>query len=294
LADFFRIICLQNLEGNRAMSGARIGMVNFINTAPIYEIWKTRNHPADWKVVEAPPSTLNRMLAAGELDLGFVSSYEYGVRPEQYRLLSDLSISANGSVGSVFLFSRVQPKLLGDHTVLLSGQSETSISLVKIILEEFFHVHPAYEVGDVNGREATQAGGILAIGDEALRLSASEEFPYKLDLAEVWCQYTNLPFVFAVCAAREEFCQKSPEIVAAIHREFLVCRGEGRVHLESICESVAPRIPMHPDECYVYLRAIEYDLGKSKQVALEKFFTYLIDRKEASPLSVPLNIFDNE
>jgi chorismate dehydratase len=274
------------------MSGARIGMVNFINTAPIYETWKTRTHPADWQVVEAPPSTLNRMLAEGELDLGFVSSYEYGVRPEEYRILADLSISANGSVGSVFLFSRVKPNLLSDSIVLLSGQSETSISLVKIILEEFFHVQPSYEVGDVYGQKASRAGGILAIGDQALRLAAGDEFPYKIDLAEVWCQYTGLPFVFAVCAARDEFCRKAPETVAAIRREFLYCRGEGRQNLESICKRVAPRIPMHPDECYVYLRAIEYDLGKRKQVALEKFFNYLIDRKEASPLSVPLHIFE--
>ncbi len=275
------------------MSGARIGMVNFINTAPIYETWKGREHPADWNVVEAPPSTLNRMLAEGELDLGFVSSYEYCIRPEQYRILSDLSISANGSVGSVILFSRVQPGLLGNHTVLLSGQSETSISLVKIILEEFFHVKPAYEVGDVNGEKAQYAGGVLAIGDQALRLVASDEFPYKLDLAEVWCQHLDLPFVFAVCAARDEFCRSSPETVAAIHREFLHCRTAGRAQLESICASVAPRIPMHPDECYVYLRAIEHDLGKRKQLALETFFNYLIQRKEASPLSVPLNIFES-
>ncbi len=275
------------------MSKVRIGMVNFINTAPIYETWKTRPHPTEWHVVEAPPSTLNRMLANGELDLGFVSSFEYGVRPEEYRILSDLSISANGSVGSVFLFSREAPNQLNDQTVLLSGQSETSISLVKILLEEFFHVYPKYEVGDVNGPKASKAGGILAIGDEALRLSASDEFPYKLDLAEVWCQYTDLPFVFAVCAAREEFCRKSPEIVSAIHREFLFCKGEGRVQLESICNSVAPRIPMHPDECYVYLRAIEYGLGKRKRLALETFFQYLIDRNEASPQSVPLKIFEN-
>lgn len=275
------------------MSGARIGMVNFINTAPIYEIWKTRSHPENWKIVEAPPSTLNKMLANGELDLGFVSSYEYGVRPQEYRILSDLSISANGSVGSVFLFSRVQPNKLGGQTVLLSGQSETSAGLVKIILEEFFHVKPCYETGDVNGDKAPQASAILAIGDEALRLAAEDEFPYKLDLAEVWCQYTDLPFVFAVCAAREEFCKESPEIVTAIHEEFLFCKKEGRRKLESICETVAPRIPMHPDECYVYLRAIEHDLGKPKMEALEKYFNYLIARQEASPLSVPLNMFGN-
>lgn len=273
------------------MSGARIGMVNFINTAPIYETWKTHSHPEDWDVFEGPPSTLNQMLAKGELDLGFVSSFEYAVRPEEYRILSDLSISANGSVGSVFLFSRVEPKLLGGQTVLLSGQSETSISLVKIILEEFFHVQPDYLVGDVNGPMAEKVQGILAIGDEALRLSAGNEFPFKLDLAEIWCQFTNLPFVFAVCAVREEFCRNEPETVAAIHQEFLSCRGEGRQRLEFICENVAPRIPMHPDECYVYLRAIEYGLGKQKRKALETFFQYLIDRSEASPRSVPIKLF---
>ncbi len=47
---------------------------------------------------------------------------------------------------------------------------------------------------------------------------------------------------------------------------------------------------MHPDECYVYLRAIEYDLGERKQLALERFFRYLIDRGEASPKCVPLDI----
>ncbi len=271
----------------------RIGMVNFINTAPIYEVWKTRVHPQNWHVVEAPPSTLNQMLAAGELDLGFVSSYEYGVRPEQYRILPDLSISANGSVGSVFLFSRLEPKLLEKKQVLLSGQSETSIALVKIILEKFYCVQPDYLVGNVNGELAANATGILAIGDEALRLSASGEFQYQLDLGEVWCKYTDLPFVFAVCAVREEFCKNNAETVSAIHKEFLHCRREGRQSLESICVQVAPRIPMHPDECYVYLRAIEYGLGERKQLALEKYYNYLIERGEGSPKAVPLHFFNN-
>lgn len=275
---------------DKKSGGAKIGMVNYINVAPIYETWKNRIHPDDWQIVEAPPSALNRMLAAGEVDLGFVSSYEYGVRPQDYRILGDLSISATGPVGSVFLFSRVDPATLGDHTVLLSGQSQTSVCLVKIILEEFYQIQPKYVVGDVVSEAAAQVGGVLAIGDDALRLSAGNEFAYKLDLGEAWCRYTDLPFVFAVCAVRDEFCRREPETVAAIHRELLLCRAEGRQRLESICGKVAPRIPMHPDECYVYLRAIEYDLGERKQSALERFFQYMIDRNEGSVLSLPLNI----
>ncbi len=272
----------------------RIGMVNFINTAPIYEVWKKRQHPANWHVVEAPPSRLNNMLAAGELDLGFVSSYEYAVRPLDYRILSDLSISANGSVGSVFLFLRIDPEMLTGQTILLSGQSETSTSLVKVILEEFYHVRPHYIIGDVTGNDAAQAAGILAIGDDALRLASGDEFMHKLDLSEIWCRYTDLPFVFALCVVREKFYAQFPDTVAAIHREFLHCREEGREKLEVICNNVAPRIPMHPDECYVYLRAIEYDLGERKLLALERFFQYLINRKEASKDSLPLKIIENQ
>jgi len=44
-------------------------MVNYINTAPIYEIWKEQVHEADWQVIEAPPAGLNRMLAADKLDM---------------------------------------------------------------------------------------------------------------------------------------------------------------------------------------------------------------------------------
>jgi chorismate dehydratase len=269
---------------------ARIGMVNYINTAPIYETWKQRAHPEGWQVVEAPPATLNRMLAAGELDLGFVSSHEYAVRPEQYRILADLSISANGSVGSVFLFSRIDPALLDRCSVLLSGQSQTSVFLVKIILEEFYGVKPSFVSGDVGAELPEETQALLAIGDQALRLVGDKRFPYQLDLGAVWRQHTGLPFVFAVCAVREEFYHAHPETLRHIHQEFVFCAHEGRDNLEVICALAAHRIPMHPDECFVYLRAIEYDLGREKQLALERFFRYLIARGEGVAQSLPLKI----
>ncbi len=74
-------------------------MVNFINTAPLYETWKQSVARPEWLVVEANPAELNKKMAAAELDLGFISSHEYAASPSQYRILSGLSISANGPVG---------------------------------------------------------------------------------------------------------------------------------------------------------------------------------------------------
>jgi len=272
---------------------ARIGMVNYINTAPIYEIWKEQDLDPDWRVIEAPPSTLNRMLAADELDLGFVSSYEYAVRPARYRILADLSISATGPVGSVFLFSTVEPGELDQREVLVTGQSDTSVCLLRIVLEEFCGVRPRYRRGEVveaDGRPV-RAAAVLAIGDEALRLRYRKDYPVRLDLAEAWHRRTGLPFVFAVCAVREGYLRHHADQVRAIHRELLSCRARGLARLPEICDRVARRIPMDCGACSAYLHAMEYDLQHVKQQALVRFFSLLIQRGEADPGCLPLKIF---
>lgn len=272
---------------------ARIGMVNYINTAPIYEIWKEQVHETDWQVIEASPASLNRMLAADELDLGFVSSYEYAARPDRYQILADLSISATGPVGSVFLFSKLAPENLDGKPVLMTGQSDTSVCLLRIVLEEFFSVQPDYFRGEVFAarEENKEPAAILAIGDEALRLRFEQRYPLQLDLAEVWHKKTALPFVFAVCAVREEYLHKEPAEVRRIHQALLTCRARGLARLLEICERVAPRIPMDCEACSAYLHAMEYDLQHIKQQALKRFFTLLIERGEADVRALPLKIF---
>lgn len=265
-------------------------MVNYINTAPIYEVWKRTIRHGRWQVIEAAPSPLCRMLAAGDLDIGVVSSYEYAMRPGLYRILEDLSISANGPVGSVFLFSHVAMTELDRAGIVLSNQSETSAALVKIILEEFVGVRPVYSTGEACGEEGRAAKAVLAIGDDALRLLGEKEYLFQYDLGEIWKRETGLPFVFAVFAVREEYCRDHARELAEIHGEFLRCRTEGKEELFSICEQVAPRIPMPCENCYAYLRAIEHDLGLEKQLALEKFFGYLIAKGEAAKDALPLKI----
>jgi chorismate dehydratase len=278
------------------MTSVRIGMVNYINTAPIYEEWKNINIDPDWLVTTAPPSTLNRLLAADELDVGMVSCYEYAVRPERYRILADLSISANGPVGSVFLFSRRPPSELTGKLVLLTGQSATSVALVKIVLEDFLSLRPRYAVGNIMAwqKDREPAEAVLAIGDDALRLKVDNKYPYEIDLAETWREHTGLPFVFAVFAAREEFVRNKPETLAAVRHILIKCRRRGHGRLRDICRSVAPRIPMNVDACHIYLQKIQHHLGPDHREALERFFTFLMERGEAGNSALPLKFFPED
>jgi chorismate dehydratase len=274
----------------------RIGMVNYINTAPIYEEWKNTVNNPEWIVTEAPPSTLNQLLAEDRLDLGLVSSYEYAVRPHKYRILRDLSISATGPVGSVFLFSTVRPEELSDKLVLLTGQSETSIALVKIVLEEFYSIHPRYRVADIFDPRSyeEEVGAVLAIGDDALRLREEQRYSIQLDLADVWNKYTGLPFVFAVFAVREEFVAVQQEVLTEIWQTLINCRNNGKDRLKEISQLVAPRIPMDVESCYNYLLNIEHNLDSNHQQALKTFFQYLIKRGDISDKALPLKFFPDD
>jgi chorismate dehydratase len=270
----------------------RIGMVDFINTAPLYEVWKRSIDRPDWQVTEAVPSVLNSMLHDGELDLGFISSHEYALHPEKYRLLSDLSISATGAVGSVFLFSKKPLEELDGDKVLLTSQSQTSAYLVRIILEDFHGIKPDYTSGLIAEHSPLEPfAGVLAIGDEALRISASGDFPVKTDLSEVWHRQTGLPFVFAVWAVRDGFCTDHPATVTDIHRQLLRCLEEGRNDLRTISSLVAPRIPMPAEECFNYLKGIEYDLSNEKRQGLSLFCEHLARRGEGQEDALPLKIF---
>ncbi|NCC77329.1 MAG: ABC transporter substrate-binding protein [Clostridia bacterium] len=271
----------------------RIGMVNYINVAPIYEVWKEQTFPRDWQVVEAQPSRLNILLAEDQIDMGFVSSYAYAIHPERYQILADLSISATGPVGSVFLFSQVAPEQLDNKLVRLTGQSDTSIRLVKIILEEFYGVRPRYEVGEVYNNQDTgdRASAVLAIGDDALRLNVEQRYPVQLDLGGTWHRATGLPFVFSVCAVREAFLAEHPQTARQVRQALVDCREEGARRMGEICDRVARRIPMDCEACSSYLMGIQHDLSPIKIQALERFFQYLMDRGEAPAGVLPLKIF---
>ena len=57
----------------------RIGMVNFINTAPLYDIWQRTVKRPEWNIVEAAPAVLNRMLHADELDMVWCFSWRFNM-----------------------------------------------------------------------------------------------------------------------------------------------------------------------------------------------------------------------
>ena len=52
----------------------RVGKVSFINTLPIFYPLESGAVHHDFQIIDGTPVYLNRLLSAGDLDLGLVSS----------------------------------------------------------------------------------------------------------------------------------------------------------------------------------------------------------------------------
>lgn len=151
----------------------KVGIVNFINTAPFYLPWRGIGDPPQWEVIEGPPSLLNQLLNQGEIQAGLVSSFEYGQNYRKYLLLRDISISATGAVKSVLLLSPVPIENIRNISITVTPKTATSVMLLRIILSSFyglkFNKDFSFSRGTIEDARR-QNSPYLAIGDEALRL----------------------------------------------------------------------------------------------------------------------------
>ena len=174
----------------------RLGRVRYINCEPVYYALEHGLVRTDCDILDGTPAELNERLRANDLDVSVISVMEAALRPEAYLLLPELAIACDGPVESVLLLSERRIQELDGRPVALSRHSLTSVYLVKLLLEQAYHIRARF----LPDGTAAPVAARLVIGDEALRLGP--QYPQSLDLGQAWHEFTGLPFVFAVWAVR--------------------------------------------------------------------------------------------
>ncbi len=258
----------------------RLGRIGYINCYPVYGAIDRDIVPVDADLVTGTPTELNGLLAAGELDVSVVSAVEYARNARAYHLLPDLAVSCDGPVRSVALFARRAVESLDGATVLVSESSRTSVSLLELLCADVWGIAPTFVVARTEaqdiGRLATLPHeAVLVIGDAALLLAESKAYPFRYDLGDVWKRWTNLPFVFAVWAARRE---ASHDRVVDIHGRLLESRAWGLDHLDALAATAAAETGMAPGVCRSYLSGLDYALSYAHLEGLTSFFRRLAER----------------
>lgn len=264
-------------EGMDKKDNIRLGKISFINNSPIYYALEMGIVSAPCQIVEGIPRELNTLLFDDQLDMGPISSLEYGYHSKDYLILPNLSISSYGPVGSVILFSKVPIERLDGHPILVTSVSGTSQVLLRLVLEEEYGIFPKYIQGEIheNQYEREITAG-LTIGDLALKVKNDKgRFPYYLDLGEIWTKRTGFPFVFAIWVVKKRLYVRYHKQIDIVHKVLLSSKAWGLDHLGVISRDICSRVNLRPPQCEEYLGGLSFDLGESHQKGLLLFFNRL-------------------
>ncbi len=149
----------------------RIGKIPYANLFPIYHYLEDKCRNAGYKFVKGVPAALNKMLRDGGIDISPSSSIEFLKCRDKYSIIPWLSLSAEGPVCSIFLFSKYPLESLDKKSIAVSSQSETSVALLKVILRDFNSLKCKFT--EVNSSSVmnilSDFSACLLIGDDAMK-----------------------------------------------------------------------------------------------------------------------------
>jgi chorismate dehydratase len=184
---------------------------------------------------------------------------------DNYKIITDYCIGADGKVDSVKLYSEVPLEEI--RTVMLDYQSKSSINLTKVLNKfywkknfEFIDAKPGYEK-NISGTNAA-----VVIGDRTFALNGT--FKYEFDLAEEWKKMTGLPFVFAAWVTTSDM---DPEFIS----EFNSVLKDGISNTQKAIEGFNIKHPSGFNALDYLTNKISYDLDQKKREALQLFLKYI-------------------
>lgn len=240
----------------------RIGAVSYLNTKPLIHDLETLAPGAE--LVLDHPSRLADELERGLLDVALIPIIEY-FRAGTYSLVPNISISSQGPVLSVTLFSRKPwPEI---RRVSLDEGSRTSAALTQVILRHRYGVKAEICSLPMDGRaEDADADAVLLIGDRAMR-ACLPGFLHAFDLGQEWYDWTGLPFVFAAWAVR------SGVELGPVAEALSEAKRRGCAAIGQIAAREAPLLGLDAGFCRRYLaNIIRFDLGPREQAGLHHFY----------------------
>ena len=195
----------------------RVGHIQFLNCLPLY--WGLVHSGAllDVDLHRDTPDRLSDRLVAGDLDIAPISVVEYLRHADELTVLPDLAVGSDGPVMSCVLVSQLPLDQLDGELVTLGSTSRTTIELAKMLLEERTCVRPRYLTCPPRPARDDARSDLPRCSSATPRFGprCTTGRAYSLDVHDMgaaWRDWTGLPMVFAVWAARRRVRRRSPRL----------------------------------------------------------------------------------
>lgn len=256
-------------------SPLRVGVVSYLNMLPLIHGMEGLGGPSHpIRVIPVPPAPMADLMDRGELDLGMLPVGTVLDRPD-WDIVGHSMIGSRGTVKSVLAIGHGHPSTW--KRLHPDSHSRTSNALVQVLLANVYDVRPELAEpipleGWTPPASPPEAEAFVLIGTRALKwrdlwrgLDAS-----TLDLGEAWFEWTGLPFVYAVWAARRG------AVIGNWMNRFEALKRQNMADLPTVVQGW-PGLPeegLTADEAVHYLTDnIRFDLDEAALTGLGRFYT---------------------
>ncbi len=238
----------------------KVGAVSYLNTKPLLFGFEKGMMKDEVEIMIDHPGNIATALLNGTIDIGLVP---VAILPQMnnYSIVSDYGIAADGAVASVCLFSEVPLEQI--EIILLDYQSRTSVELVQYLFKNYWKKEVIFKnAADDFLHHISGTTAAVVIGDRAFEQRAISSFIF--DLGEAWKLHTGLPFVFAAWVSNK-----------LIDEQFLTAFNKanqfGLQHLQEV-------VLANPYELFdlyrYYTQNIQYELNDASLKGMKLFLDW--------------------
>src|SRR4029079_18940637 len=109
------------------------------------------------------------------------------------------------------------------------------------------------------------------------------------DLGALWKEWTGLPFVFAVWAARRDYLDREPVITRRVHEAFLASRNVSLEEVGKVAEQAARWEAFDEKVLERYFTTLDFRLG-APQLAAVAVFARWVGPSTGFPADVKMDL----
>jgi len=248
----------------------KIGKIPFRDVAfPYYFIEKNENF--NFEFYSAYPPQLGEMVLNNKIDIAPVSSIIYAKNPENFLILPDFSIYADGDTGSIYLISKDEEI----SSICLPSNSATAVEMVKIIM-----MHKGKNVNfkffnpkDGMNNEMNKCDAALFIGDDGIRAREKFENKFKIiDVGREWKEITKKGAVYALWLINKNSAYEKKEEIKFFHKILKSSIEYAYKNFDKVINEIKGNLK----EEYVkfHILSLSYELKENNIDALINFYEY--------------------
>ena len=251
---------------------AVVGRIPYLNCALFFDRWG-EGGPA---LVDLAPRQLGEEALAGRIDAGPMAEADVIRLRDTFEPLGEFGISCPRAAVSVLLFSRTPMDELAGAVIGVTGETATSVRLLKVLLHHKYGVRAArYTTPD-----DPDADALLLIGDAAMLAAYQDPQPWcvRPDLAPEGVAGGEVPFVFARWVVRRSLPEKTKQ---NLESHVAVAFDEGNRAREPIAQVRGTRLGIPTADVLAYFDEFRFVLTEEDVRAEARFAELLEDTPDA-------------